>query len=55
MDTDMAAGIAAPKTSPHEVAEKIVAALRDDKNELLADGTTTSVKSGLSLETAPYL
>ena len=55
MDTDMAAGIAAPKSSPGDIAEKIVQALGNGKSELLADDITASVKSGLSLEAAPYL
>jgi NAD(P)-dependent dehydrogenase (short-subunit alcohol dehydrogenase family) len=55
MDTDMTAGIAGPKSSPQEIAEKIVQAIRDGKSELLADDVTASVKSGLSLEAAPYL
>jgi len=55
MDTDMAARIEGPKAAPRDIAEMIMQAIREDRNELLADGTTVSVKSGLSLETAPYL
>ena len=55
MDTDMAAKVEAPKTSPHAVADQILEALRANKSELLADETSVQVKSGLSLEAAPYL
>ena len=55
MDTDMTAGIDAPKTAPALVAKQIVEALEAGRSELLADELTAQVKGGLGLEAAPYL
>jgi NAD(P)-dependent dehydrogenase (short-subunit alcohol dehydrogenase family) len=48
IDTDMAAGIDAPKISPEAVAAKIVAALEADAEEVLADPTSELVKASLA-------
>jgi hypothetical protein len=48
MDTDMAAGIAAPKADPADVAVLALDGIENDVTEILADDTTRSVKQGLS-------
>ena len=48
MDTDMTAGIAAPKADPAEVAALARDGIENDLAEILADETTRSVKQGLS-------
>ena len=47
IDTDMAAGIDAPKISPQDVAAQIVAAIEADAEEVLADPTSEMVKAAL--------
>ena len=48
MDTDMAAGVDAPKVSPASVVEATLDALRDGRPEVLADDTSTLIKSLLA-------
>jgi NAD(P)-dependent dehydrogenase (short-subunit alcohol dehydrogenase family) len=48
MDTDMAAGIDAPKVDPADVAALALDGIENDLTEILADDTTRSVKQGLS-------
>jgi NAD(P)-dependent dehydrogenase (short-subunit alcohol dehydrogenase family) len=48
MDTDMAAGVDAPKVSPESVVEATLAALRDGSHEVLADDSSRFVKAALS-------
>jgi NAD(P)-dependent dehydrogenase (short-subunit alcohol dehydrogenase family) len=48
IDTDMAAGVDAPKISPEAVAAQIVAALDADAEEVLADPTSEMVKASLA-------
>jgi NAD(P)-dependent dehydrogenase (short-subunit alcohol dehydrogenase family) len=48
IDTDMAAGVDAPKISPESVAAQIVAALEADAEEVLADPTSEMVKASLA-------
>ena len=48
LDTDMAAAIEAPKTDPAEVARAVLAAVEADAHEVLADDTSTFVRSRLS-------
>ncbi|HZQ86610.1 MAG TPA: SDR family oxidoreductase [Acidimicrobiales bacterium] len=48
MDTDMAAGVNAPKASPASVAEATLEALREGRPEVLADDTSRFVKAQLS-------
>jgi NAD(P)-dependent dehydrogenase (short-subunit alcohol dehydrogenase family) len=55
MDTDMAAGVPGPKTSPVDVARQIVEAITEGRSEVLADAVTRQVKGGLSAAAAPYL
>lgn len=55
MDTDMTAGVDAPKASPLDVVIQTVAALEAGQQEVLADDLTREVKRGLSLERGVYL
>ena len=48
MDTDMTAGIEAPKLAPEVVAEQLVAALEAGRSEVLADELSVQVRAGLS-------
>lgn len=48
MDTDMAAGVDAPKVSPESVAKATLDALREGRSEVLADDTSRFVKAHLS-------
>jgi len=55
MDTDMTAGVDAPKAQPHDVVAQAIAALEAGQDEVLADTFTREVKRGLSLERGVYL
>lgn len=55
MDTDMTAGVDAPKISPRDVAAQIVDAVRNDLPEVLADETSRQVKASLSGGRPAYL
>ncbi|MBU8977531.1 SDR family oxidoreductase [Lysobacter sp. MMG2] len=55
MDTDMTAGVDAPKASPRDVAEQIVRAVAEDAPEVLADETSRQVKASLASNRAAYL
>jgi NAD(P)-dependent dehydrogenase (short-subunit alcohol dehydrogenase family) len=48
MDTDMTAGIAAPKADPADVAALALDGIENDLTEILADDVTRNVKQGLS-------
>ncbi len=48
MDTDMAADIDASKTSPSEVAARIIEGIRNDQEEVLADQTSQQIKPVLA-------
>jgi NAD(P)-dependent dehydrogenase (short-subunit alcohol dehydrogenase family) len=48
MDTDMAAGLDGPKTSPAVVAALAVDAIADGAYEVLADDTSRTVQAGLA-------
>jgi len=50
MDTDMAAGVEAPKTSPDDVVLATLSAVRSGDHEVLADDTSRFVRSQLSGE-----
>lgn len=55
MDTDMAAGVEAPKSSPDDVAARLIDGLEAGAHEVLADDITRQVRAGLSGElTALY-
>lgn len=55
IDTDMAAGVQAPKTSPDTVVELTLKALRENREEVLIDDAGRWVKSTLSEANAGYL
>lgn len=55
MDTDMAAHVTGPKTSPAEVAALALAGVERGTLEILVDAISQQVKSGLSAVQAPYL
>lgn len=48
IDTDMAAGVDAPKVTPESVVEATLEALREGRPEVLADDTSRFVKAQLS-------
>jgi NAD(P)-dependent dehydrogenase (short-subunit alcohol dehydrogenase family) len=48
IDTDMAATIDAPKTSPHVVAARIIEGIRDHQEEVLADQSSHEIKAALA-------
>ncbi|HUR01107.1 MAG TPA: SDR family oxidoreductase [Nonomuraea sp.] len=55
VDTDMATGVEAAKTSPHSVAEQALDGIEADAPEVLADDLSRQVKAGLSADlTALY-
>jgi NAD(P)-dependent dehydrogenase (short-subunit alcohol dehydrogenase family) len=55
MDTDMTAGVDAPKASPADVVAQTIAALEAGEEEVLADEPTRQVKRGLSAARGVYL
>ncbi|WUH95153.1 SDR family oxidoreductase [Streptomyces sp. NBC_00433] len=55
MDTDMAAGVTAPKLDPADVARTALDGVRDGLHEVLADDLSKQVKAGLAADpTALY-
>lgn len=52
VDTDMAAHIDAPKTSPSSVAEQALDGIESDAYEVLADELSRQVKAGLAADLA---
>jgi NAD(P)-dependent dehydrogenase (short-subunit alcohol dehydrogenase family) len=48
IDTDMTAGVDAPKTSPEEVAARIIAGIRNNQEEVLADQMSQEIKAVLA-------
>jgi hypothetical protein len=55
MDTDMTAGVAAPKSDPADIARIAVDGLVAGDHEILADDVSRSVRAGLSADvTALY-
>lgn len=48
IDTDMVAGVDAPKISPDDVARQTVAAIAAGETEVLADDTSRGAKAGVS-------
>lgn len=54
MDTDMARGVQAPKTSPAEVARLALQGVAEGAFEVLADETTRQVKGSLSTASPAY-
>lgn len=55
IDTDMARGVTAPKTSPAEVVRQVLDALATGQEEVFADAISRAVKSGLSAQPGVYL
>lgn len=55
IDTDMAAGVQASKTSPEAVVQMTLEALRENREELIIDDAGRWVKSTLSEVNAGYL
>lgn len=55
IDTDMASGVEAAKTSPQDVVHKTLNALKDEVKEVLIDDAGHWVKSTLSAADAAYL
>ncbi len=54
IDTDMVAGVDAPKTSPADVAASALAALEAGQIEALADDISRQVKAGLNAQPPSY-
>ncbi|MNS82769.1 1-deoxy-11-beta-hydroxypentalenate dehydrogenase [compost metagenome] len=48
MDTDMTAGIEAPKTSPEEIAKIAIDGIEADLYEIIADDTSRNLQHGLA-------
>lgn len=55
MDTDMTAGVDAPKEKPEDVARRIFEGLEAGDDEVLADETARQVRMGLRAERGAYL
>ena len=55
IDTDMTAGIDAPKTTPQEVVRQVLEGLEQGKEEILVDDIGRNVKGSLSTATPAYL
>ncbi|MYM28628.1 SDR family oxidoreductase [Duganella sp. CY15W] len=55
MDTDMTAGIEAPKSAPADIAHAIVTALEANQDEVLTDDTSRQVKAGFAAPRSLYL
>ena len=55
MDTDMTAGIDAPKAKPADIAQAIVSALEAGQDEVLTDDTSRQVKAGFAAPRSAYL
>lgn len=54
MDTDMAAHVDGPKTSPEDVARQAFEAVQAGRPEVLADEVSRQLKQGLSSANPPY-
>jgi NAD(P)-dependent dehydrogenase (short-subunit alcohol dehydrogenase family) len=55
IDTDMARGVAGPKSAPEDIVRETLAALEAGHSELLADAMTRDVHRGLTAEPPVYL
>jgi NAD(P)-dependent dehydrogenase (short-subunit alcohol dehydrogenase family) len=55
MDTDMTAGVDAPKSAPADIADTIVKALNAGEDEVLTDETSRQVKAGFAAPRSAYL
>ena len=52
VDTDLAAHVDSPKSSPHSVAEQALDGIESDAYEVLADERSRQVKAGLAADLA---
>ena len=50
MDTDMAAGLGGPKSSPHDVAAQTLAGVQAGAVEVLADDVSRTIRSALGAD-----
>jgi len=55
VDTDLARGVDAPKTSPEEIVKRALDALESGFEEVLADEPARLLKAGLSAPRPSYL
>jgi NAD(P)-dependent dehydrogenase (short-subunit alcohol dehydrogenase family) len=55
MDTDMTKDVDSPKSNPADVAQQVMRALQEGREEVLADGISQQVKSGLSANPPVYI
>ncbi|MEE2978571.1 MAG: SDR family oxidoreductase [Pseudomonadota bacterium] len=55
IDTDMTAGVTAPKSTPEQVVAEVLRALADGRDEVLVDDVGRHVKQSLSSATPAYL
>jgi NAD(P)-dependent dehydrogenase (short-subunit alcohol dehydrogenase family) len=55
IDTDMTAQVTAPKTSPADVVNQVLAAVEKNQEEVLVDDTGRAVKQSLSTAQPLYL
>lgn len=55
IDTDMAAGVEAPKVSPEQVAAAILDAVASGREEVLSDDPSRHIKAALSAQPGPYI
>ncbi len=55
IDTDMAAGVDAPKVTPEQVATAILDGVATGREEILSDDPSRHIKAALSNQPGPYL
>ncbi|WP_266168478.1 SDR family oxidoreductase [Dyella subtropica] len=55
IDTDMAAHVTAPKSSPADIAARVIQALLNDEEEVLADDISRQVKAGFGSTPSHYI
>ena len=55
IDTDMAAGVEAPKVTPEQVAKAILDGVAAGQEEVLSDDPSRHIKAALSNQPGPYL
>ena len=51
----MAHHVQAPKTDPREVVRQVLAAIEDDREEVLVDDVTRRVKQGMVAQPPSYI
>ena len=55
VDTDLARGLDAPKSSPEDIVSRALDALEAGQHEVLADALTQQVKKGMTAPIPSYL